>query len=90
MFFSAVTTALNHFGSTHCLVYDNGEVLWVPPAQFTVLCQLNLRYWPFDTQECYMKFGSWTYNGDQIDLTIMNNATEVEVTTLTIKLFYTI
>ncbi|KAJ8931059.1 hypothetical protein NQ314_016088 [Rhamnusium bicolor] len=75
--FSATSTAINHYGNTHCIVYPYGEVIWVPPAQFTVLCNFNLKYWPFDTQECYMKFGSWTYSGDQIDLMNYNNDTEV-------------
>ncbi|XP_074030506.1 nicotinic acetylcholine receptor alpha 10 subunit isoform X1 [Leptinotarsa decemlineata] len=75
----ATTTAINHFGNTHCLAYPSGEILWVPPAQFTVLCSLNLRYWPFDTQKCYLKFGSWTYSGDQLDITNYNNNSEVEL-----------
>ncbi|KAJ8913429.1 hypothetical protein NQ315_017173, partial [Exocentrus adspersus] len=76
---SATSTSINHYGNTHCIVFPNGEVLWVPPAQFTVLCSLNLKYWPFDTQECHMKFGSWTYNGDQIDIENYNNASEAEL-----------
>lgn len=76
---SATSTSINQYANTHCIVYSNGEVLWVPPAQFTVLCSLNLKYWPFDTQECYMKFGSWTYSGDQIDMESYNNATAAEV-----------
>lgn len=63
----------------HCVVNGNGKVMWVPPAQFTVLCALNLKYWPFDQQECEMKFASWTYSGNQIDLQIMNNDTEAHL-----------
>ncbi|KAG5881485.1 hypothetical protein JTB14_029152 [Gonioctena quinquepunctata] len=75
----ATSTAINHFGNTHCLVYPSGEVIWVPPAQFTVLCSLNLKYWPFDTQECHLKFGSWTYSGEQIDIINYNNSTNVDL-----------
>lgn len=53
-------------------------MLWVPPAQFSVLCNLNLKYWPFDTQKCHMIFGSWTYHGDQIDI-VTNPNEEVGV-----------
>ncbi|KAF7279395.1 hypothetical protein GWI33_007337 [Rhynchophorus ferrugineus] len=76
---SATSTAINHY-NTHCIVFSNGNVLWVPPAQFSVLCNLNLKYWPFDSQECSMKFGSWTYSGDQIDLDVYNNDTDVKST----------
>ncbi|XP_030767239.1 acetylcholine receptor subunit alpha-type acr-16-like isoform X2 [Sitophilus oryzae] len=70
---SATGTSVSHYNS-HCIVYSNGNVLWVPPAQFAVLCNLNLKYWPFDWQHCTLKFGSWTYSGDQIDLEIFNNS----------------
>ncbi|XP_050510436.1 acetylcholine receptor subunit alpha-L1-like [Diabrotica virgifera virgifera] len=74
---SATSTAVNQFGNTHFLAYSDGKVLWVPPAQLVVLCGLNLKYWPFDTQECSLKFGSWTYSGDQIDLLHYNDNAEV-------------
>ncbi|CAG9838144.1 unnamed protein product [Diabrotica balteata] len=65
---SALSASVNQYGNTHSLVYPNGEVLWVPPVQLNVLCQLHLKYWPFDTQECSLMFGSWTHHGEQIDI----------------------
>ncbi|CAH1114337.1 unnamed protein product [Psylliodes chrysocephalus] len=76
---SAVSSPLNQYVNTHILVYPNGEVLWVPPVQLTVLCTVHLRYWPFDTQECNLVFGSWTYSGEQIDLAHYNNRTMVNL-----------
>lgn len=29
---------------------------------------MNVEYFPYDEQSCFMKFGSWTYNGNQVDL----------------------
>lgn len=29
---------------------------------------MNVEYFPYDEQICFMKFGSWTYNGAQVDL----------------------
>lgn len=75
---SATATAINHYGNTHCIVNYGGSVLWVPPTQFTVLCEFNLRYWPFDTQHCALTFGSWTYNGYQIDLQFYNNRSDAD------------
>ncbi|GJQ64877.1 hypothetical protein Trydic_g7051 [Trypoxylus dichotomus] len=75
---SGVSTAINSYNS-QCHVYDNGGVFWVPPAQFTVLCDLNLKYWPFDTQKCYMEFISWTHHGNEINLKILNKRTEPDV-----------
>ncbi|TGZ53250.1 Neuronal acetylcholine receptor subunit alpha-10, partial [Temnothorax longispinosus] len=59
---------VEHYGDTACIIFHDGQVLWVPPAQFIGLCELDLRLWPFDTQVCNMTFGSWTYHGEQIDM----------------------
>lgn len=32
------------------------------------MCQINVKYFPLDTQTCEMKFGSWTYGGFEVDL----------------------
>ena len=42
-----------------------GEILWIPPAIYKSSCTIDVEYFPFDEQKCYMKFGSWTFNGDQ-------------------------
>ncbi|CAH1370851.1 unnamed protein product [Tenebrio molitor] len=76
---SATSTAITHYGNIHCVVHNQGDVLWVPPSQFSVLCSLNLKYWPFDTQHCEMIFGSWTYAGDQIDIDLIENKTKLDL-----------
>ncbi|XP_055389268.1 acetylcholine receptor subunit beta-like 2 [Condylostylus longicornis] len=45
-----------------------GEVFWEPPAIYKASCEMNVEYFPYDEQICFMKFGSWTYNGLQVDL----------------------
>ncbi|KAL1490968.1 hypothetical protein ABEB36_011635 [Hypothenemus hampei] len=52
------------------LRYD-GKIQWTPPAIFKSSCEIDVRYFPFDQQTCFMKFGSWTY-GSQIDLQHIN------------------
>lgn len=46
------------------LRYD-GKIQWTPPAIFKSSCEIDVRYFPFDQQTCFMKFGSWTY-GSQV------------------------
>ena len=50
------------------VIYSSGDVLWIPPAIYKSSCSINVEYFPFDEQECAMKFGSWTFNGDQVSL----------------------
>lgn len=50
----------------------NGEVYWKPPAIYKSSCEINVLYFPFDEQSCYMKFGSWTYHGYQVRRSFTN------------------
>ncbi|XP_043277948.1 neuronal acetylcholine receptor subunit beta-3-like [Venturia canescens] len=77
---SAAAASIEYYGDTHCLIYSNGTVIWVPPAQFHALCHLDLRFWPFDTQECYLKLGSWTYHGEEIDLRLSKTPMHLSAT----------
>ncbi|XP_012266421.2 acetylcholine receptor subunit alpha-like 2 isoform X1 [Athalia rosae] len=65
---SAAGSTVDHYGNTHCIATQDGSILWVPPSQFMVFCDMDLRFWPFDTQVCSLRLGSWTFNGEQIDL----------------------
>lgn len=46
----------------------SGNVTWEPPAIYKSSCEINVEFFPFDMQLCTMKFGSWTYDGEQVDL----------------------
>uniref|UniRef100_A0A914W742 Neurotransmitter-gated ion-channel ligand-binding domain-containing protein n=1 Tax=Plectus sambesii TaxID=2011161 RepID=A0A914W742_9BILA len=62
-----------NFDSTYpsnFVVYSNGEVTWIPPGILKSSCKIDITWFPFDDQNCYLKFGSWTYNGFAIDLQI--------------------
>ena len=48
------------------VIFNHGDVLWIPPAIYKSSCTIDVTYFPFDQQECTMKFGSWTFNGDQV------------------------
>ncbi|XP_077302632.1 acetylcholine receptor subunit alpha-like 1 isoform X2 [Arctopsyche grandis] len=65
---SASGNTVDQFGNTHCIVSENGSVIWVPPAKLTSFCTMDLRRWPQDEQICNFTFGSWTYDGIQINI----------------------
>ncbi|PRD36556.1 UNVERIFIED_CONTAM: nAChRbeta1 [Trichonephila clavipes] len=58
---------------SNVLIYPNGGVMWVPPAIYQSSCRIDVTYFPFDQQKCVMKFGSWTFNGDQVSLKLYND-----------------
>ena len=50
---------------TKAVVYHDSRVKWSPPAIFASSCEMEVEYFPFDQQECHLKFGSWTHDGFQ-------------------------
>ncbi|KAM7542020.1 hypothetical protein Aperf_G00000015663 [Anoplocephala perfoliata] len=50
------------------VVHADGSILWVPQALFKSACQVDITYFPFDTQVCTLEFGSWTYDRTQLEL----------------------
>lgn len=38
----------------------------MPPGIFKSTCKIDITWFPFDDQHCDMKFGSWTYDGNQV------------------------
>jgi len=49
-------------------------VLWVVPAMTKSSCRIDVTFFPFDEQRCPLKFGSWTYDGFQMDLLNLNSS----------------
>lgn len=45
---------------TNVIIKSNGLNSWHSPALFKTVCQISVRYFPLDEQNCSLKFGSWT------------------------------
>ncbi|XP_052476219.1 neuronal acetylcholine receptor subunit alpha-2-like [Carassius gibelio] len=58
--------AVTHMTKAH--LFHTGKVSWVPPAIYKSSCSIDVTFFPFDQQNCKMKFGSWTYDKAKIDL----------------------
>ena len=63
---------LDSLGYTHAVVQHTGYVFWSRPGLITSTCVFNLDLFPFDTQYCYLKFGSWVYSKEKLNLTQFN------------------
>ncbi|XP_075154130.1 neuronal acetylcholine receptor subunit alpha-2-like [Haematobia irritans] len=50
----------DYVGDTAVILSHDGSYLWVPPVVYAAYCNLNLRMWPYDTQTCKLKIGTWS------------------------------
>ncbi|XP_036055379.1 neuronal acetylcholine receptor subunit alpha-2 [Onychomys torridus] len=68
--------AVTHMTKAH--VFFTGAVHWVPPAIYKSSCSIDVTFFPFDQQNCKMKFGSWTYDKAKIDLEQMEQMVDLK------------
>ena len=54
-------------------VSNEGVVTLIRPSTFTFTCPLQLQEFPYDTQKCYMEFGSWQFNKQYLNIKYNNN-----------------
>lgn len=52
--------------ATKATIHHHGLVEWKPPAIFKSSCEIDVEFFPFDEQTCFLKFGSWTYDGYKV------------------------
>ena len=48
------------FDSTYgsnIIVYNTGDISWIPPGVFLCSCKVDITWFPFDEQNCEMKVG---------------------------------
>lgn len=77
MFFSAEDYTGGYMEALAMVSYD-GTVFWPPIVKFRSTCEIDITYYPFDDQLCKMKFGSWAYDGSQVD--VFNTTKGVDLT----------
>nr|XP_003479724.2 neuronal acetylcholine receptor subunit alpha-2 isoform X2 [Cavia porcellus] len=68
--------AVTHMTKAH--LFSTGAVHWVPPAIYKSSCSIDVTFFPFDQQNCKMKFGSWTYDKAKIDLEQMEQMVDLK------------
>ncbi|KAL1763270.1 neuronal acetylcholine receptor subunit alpha-2, partial [Sigmodon hispidus] len=76
----SLTSADGEFAVTHMTkahLFFTGTVHWVPPAIYKSSCSIDVTFFPFDQQNCKMKFGSWTYDKAKIDLEQMEQMVDL-------------
>ncbi|KAL4229438.1 Neuronal acetylcholine receptor subunit alpha-7 [Mactra antiquata] len=64
---------------TYVLVNYNGSVLWPVPVKLKSSCKVDITYFPFDDQMCFLRFGSWIYSGLWMDYDTMYGDRSIEL-----------
>ncbi|OAF68799.1 hypothetical protein A3Q56_03447, partial [Intoshia linei] len=71
-------TRLKEHREALSVVENDGTVLWIPRAIYKSTCPIDITQFPFDIQQCHLKFGSWTYDGNKLDINFFDKQ-EVDV-----------
>ena len=50
------------------VIRHDGQIMWDSPAITKSSCKVDVSFFPFDAQQCRLTYGSWTYNGNQLNL----------------------
>jgi len=67
---------------SNVLIYSTGKMLWVPPCKMTSQCHYTLKKNPYGEQTCNLKFGSWTFDGNVLDLGLYNETAAMDLSDL--------
>ncbi|KAM9311840.1 neuronal acetylcholine receptor subunit beta-4 [Gastrophryne carolinensis] len=63
---------------SNAIVQSNGSVAWLPPAIYKSACKIEVKHFPFDQQNCTLKFRSWTYDYTEIDLVLATGSANMD------------
>ncbi|KAJ4947318.1 hypothetical protein JOQ06_009354 [Pogonophryne albipinna] len=63
---------------TNAIVLFNGSINWLPPAIYKSACKIEVKHFPFDLQNCTLKFRSWTYDHTEIDLILKSEVASMD------------
>lgn len=63
--------------NTKAIIMYDGKITWLAPIILKSQCSIDVTYFPFDTQTCEMKFGSWTYSGESLALTPKESGADI-------------
>ncbi|XP_060085713.1 neuronal acetylcholine receptor subunit alpha-7-like [Ylistrum balloti] len=57
--FNSIDDPLNISDGQYIILLEDGRVVWYPGRQYSVICMIDIRRFPFDVQICQIRLGSW-------------------------------
>lgn len=62
---------------TKVQLFSDGTIQWFAPTEVKSICKIDITYFPFDTQVCTMVFGSWTFTGSFLNLSLIRDTADL-------------
>ena len=62
----------------NAVIEYTGIVDYLPPVMLESTCEIAISDFPFDEQNCSLKFGTWTYDESKINLTALSEAAQLD------------
>ncbi|XP_055550908.1 neuronal acetylcholine receptor subunit beta-3-like [Wyeomyia smithii] len=53
-----------------CVLVSSGRVKCVPACEYHTLCRSDYTNWPFDRQNCSIRFGMWAEHSNEVDFIV--------------------
>ncbi|XP_052102778.1 neuronal acetylcholine receptor subunit alpha-10-like [Mytilus californianus] len=66
--YESISAEFYGFKDYRALINADGYVTYNFPTKIEALCPIDVAKFPFDSQVCELMFGSWSYNGLQLDI----------------------
>ncbi|GMR37775.1 hypothetical protein PMAYCL1PPCAC_07970 [Pristionchus mayeri] len=76
LLFNSADSTFDASFAVNFVVQHTGEILLAPPGIVKLSCAIDITWFPYDEQICHLKYGSWTYNGNQLDLHVDDEGIE--------------
>jgi len=77
LMYNSASEAFDGTYPTNVVVTSHGLCTYIPPGIFLSSCPIDITWFPFDDQDCEMKFGSWTYNGFKVDFQLQSEEGDI-------------
>ncbi|ELT89403.1 hypothetical protein CAPTEDRAFT_123138, partial [Capitella teleta] len=67
---------IQEFEKIRVLISHDGKVHWEPGGVFMTTCDIDITFFPFDTQACPIEIGAWAYKSSRMNLTSVRDVIE--------------
>ncbi|CAG5132953.1 unnamed protein product, partial [Candidula unifasciata] len=75
--YNSVDDYTSGYMPTLAMVYNTSRVFWGPVIRFRSSCKIDITFFPFDTQVCRLKLGSWAYTG--LEVNVWNSSSTMDL-----------